>query len=95
MYGEVKNKESYQRILRELAQKVQNYNNFHHGAQQPRAQEGQKEKDLEHKIDDIVEKTFEKLNLSNLNPAQAHQNKLEEVVLTEEDEEEEWVPSQE
>lgn len=29
MYGEMTDKEGYQKILREIAQKMQNYNNFH------------------------------------------------------------------
>ena len=64
MYGEINNKEAYQRILKEIVQRVQNYQKFHNNNKEEK--ENDKSKDLEHKIDDIVEKTFEKLNISNL-----------------------------
>ena len=48
-------------MLKEIAQKVQNYQNFY-GGKKLESKEEKQSKELEHKIDDIVEKTFEKLN---------------------------------
>lgn len=77
--------------MKEIAQKVQNYQNFY-GGKKLESKEEKKSKELEHKIDDIVEKTFEKLNLSDVGHART-KKKEEEVLVTEEDEEdeEEWV----
>lgn len=90
IYGEINNKEAYQRILKEIVQKVQNYQNFHNNHNNNKEEkENDKSRDLEHKIDDIVEKTFEKMNISNLKEkAMKKQSSHEmQVVMTSEDEE--------
>ena len=33
LYGEIRDRENYQRLLKEIARKVQNYNLFHHSEQ--------------------------------------------------------------
>lgn len=72
-------REAYQRILKNIAEKVQNYQNFHHQPQQQKQnQEEKKEKELESKINLICDVTFQKLNVPVLAHEQAKQEKPEE-----------------
>ena len=66
LYGEVTDKEAYQKILRQIAQKLQNLTAFHQGAKQPENSEEKKKKDLESKIDSICEVSFQKLKFPQL-----------------------------
>ena len=92
LYGEIRDKQNYQRLLKEIAQKVQNYNLFHNNSQKKEGED--KGKELENKIDDFVEKTFEKFNANAANQENNTPNKNTEIVLTEQDiDEEEWVQS--
>ena len=81
MYGEIRDKDNYQRLLRDIAQKVHNYNLFHKG--QTKEEKVDKSKELENKIDDIVEKTFEKLNVNAHNPDKEEEKSHQEVLLSE------------
>lgn len=54
-------KEAYQKILRQIVQKLQNYNAFHQGNKKVENSEDKKKKDLESKIDSICEVSFQKL----------------------------------
>ena len=58
LYGEIKDKANYQRLLKQIAQKVQQYSMMN----AKKNEKEDKSKELEHRIDDFVEKTFEKLN---------------------------------
>ena len=84
LYGEVSDKEAYQKILRQIVQKLQNFNAFHQGPKQPENSEDKKKKDLESKIDSICEVSFQKLKFPQLaaennKPAQQKTVKLDEI----------------
>lgn len=52
IYGEISDKEAYQKILRQIVQKMQNYNTFHQGSTSKiENSEEKKKKDLDSKID--------------------------------------------
>lgn len=86
LYGEVGDKEAYQKILRQIVQKLQNLNAFHQGARKPENSEDKKKKDLESKIDSICEVSFQKLKFPQLaadngRPPQPKTQDLEEIEL--------------
>ena len=68
LYGEIKDKQNYQIVLQKIAQKVQQEK-----AVNPQPQKVDKSKELENKIDDFVEKTFQKLNFNHTNAEDQNQ----------------------